>query len=252
MDGFVAMEKEVAVYETLQAEPHSNFARMVATNTTDYLFLERIESLPTAWEAASREERHRWVLQLLAAVSWLEKLGFVNGDLAVRNIGVDRAKNLKLFDFGSVIPRFHWDYTNKIPKDQFNVSTCLHFLLSGVDPLANVHSRAEAVKIRGMLEAGQWKFSEDASILADMIQDGWTGKAKLTTFNELLDEAVRILSLKSEGPACNVPESYYQELGGRCQEWLRSAQRDPLWQTPDEYVSSCREVGHEADLNNWR
>ncbi|EEU37901.1 uncharacterized protein NECHADRAFT_88197 [Fusarium vanettenii 77-13-4] len=249
---FVAMEKEVAVYEALKAEPHPNFAGMLATNKTDYLFLERLEPLQDAWEGASREERHRWVLELLAAVSCLEKLDFVSGDLAVRNIGVDGAKRLKLFDFGSAISQSHWDYANEIPRDRFNLSTCLHFLLSGVDPLANLHSRAEAVKIRGMMEAGQWEISEDASILADMIQDGWTGKVESTTFSELLDEAARILNVKSEGPACDVAGSYYEELEGRCQEWLRSAQRDPLWKTPDEYVLSCREVGHEADLDTWR
>ncbi|KAJ4328911.1 hypothetical protein N0V84_000700 [Fusarium piperis] len=192
MGSFVAMEKEVAVYEALQAEPHPNFARMLATNKTDYLFLERLEPLQTKWKAASQETHHRWVLELLAAVSWLEKLGFVNGDLAVRNIGIDRANNLKIFDFGSAISRSHWDYANEIPRDRFNLSTCIHFLLSGVDPLADVQSRAEAVEIRGMLEAGRWKISEDACLLADIISDGWTGKER------------------------------------------------------------CGQVGHEADLDNWR
>ncbi|RSL40375.1 hypothetical protein CEP54_016137 [Fusarium duplospermum] len=252
MGSFVAMEKEVAVYEALQAEPHPNFARMLATNKTDYLFLERLEPLQTAWRRVSWKQRHIWVMELLAAVSWLEELGFVNGDLAVRNIGVDRANHLKLFDFGSAISRSHWDYANEIPRDRFNLSTCLHFLLSGVDPLADVQSRAEAVKIREMLKAGQWKSSEGASILLDMIQDGWTGKVRSITFSELSDEAVSILNVKCEGQAHNVAEGYYEELEGRCQEWLRSAKRDPLWKTSDEYVSSCREVGHEADLDNWR
>ncbi|KAM0427915.1 hypothetical protein ACHAPT_007375 [Fusarium lateritium] len=252
MGSFVAMEKEVAVYEALQAEPHPNITRMLATNKTDYLFLERLQPLQTVWKEASREQHHRWVLELLAAVSWLEKLGFVNGDLAVRNIGVDKANNLKLFDFGSAISRSHWDYENEIPRDRFNLSTCLHFLLSGVDPLANLHSRAEVTKIRGMLEAGQWSIPGDTCLLADMIQDGWTGKGRSTAFEELLDQAVKILGVPSERSTPGVAEGHYQELESRCQEWLRLAERDPLWKTSDEYISACREVGHEADLDNWR
>lgn len=249
---FVAMEKELAVYEVLQARPHPNITRRLVTNRSDYLFLERLEPLQRVWPDAKRGDRHRWVLELLDAVSWLEKLGVVNGDLAVRNLGVDRANSLKLFDFGSAISRSHPDFPNDVMRDHFNLATCLHFLLSGIDPFADVRSHAEAIKTRAMLEAGHWNIAQGAEVISNIIQDGWTGRTWSMTFNDLFDQVANILEAPSQCSAPTLTESHYRYLQSRCQDWLLHAPRDPLWRDPDEYISACRDVGHEADLDIWR
>ncbi|KAK7398189.1 hypothetical protein QQX98_012437 [Neonectria punicea] len=181
----VAMEQEAAVYEALHNRPHPNFTRKLATNQSDYLFLERLEPLQEAWPNAKQRDRHRWVLELLAAVSYLEKIGFVHGDLAVRNLGVDRSNTLKLFDFGSAIPRSHPDFSHDIVRDHSNLATCLHFLLSGVDPFADAHSHARVTKIRDMLKDGRWRIAEGAEVIADIIRDGWAGRNGSMAFNDL-------------------------------------------------------------------
>jgi serine/threonine-protein kinase RIO1 len=200
---------------------------------------------------ASRADRERWALELLGAVSWLEEMGVVHGDLAVRNLGVDRQNRLKLFDFRSAISRSHPDFRNDVIRDHFDLSTCLHFLLSGVDPFANVRSRQEADKVRGMMESGRWTIGEGAKSLADIIQDGWAGRTSHRTFHDVLQQAVRILGAPIRTPPPS-PEEHYGRLESRCQDWFCLAQRHPSWKPVHEYVAACRMAGHEGDLDVWR
>ncbi|KAJ4292840.1 hypothetical protein N0V88_005498 [Collariella sp. IMI 366227] len=243
---FVAMEKEIAVYDTLAARPHANFPRRITLDVEDTLFLERLEPLQEASLRASRADRESWVLELLSAVSWLEKIGFVHGDLAVRNLGVDRSNRLKLFDFGSSISRSHPDFANEVIRDHFSLATCLHFLLSGIDPFAEVRSRAEAENIRAMMEGGRWKIGEGAEKLADTIQDGWTGRNTHLPFHDILEQATRILSAPSSR------EEHHDRLEVRCRNWLRLAQRNPLWKPVDEYVLACKGVSSLTWSNEER
>ncbi|KJZ78745.1 hypothetical protein HIM_02136 [Hirsutella minnesotensis 3608] len=163
-------------------------------------------------------------LELLAATSWLEKLGFVNGDLVVRNLGVDRAK---LLDFGSVLARFHFDYSNDVRRDHFNLATCLHFLLSGVDPSAHGYSRLGAVKTRSMLESEQRNVATEANSLANIIQDGWGGRAGSRPFEQLHSQVVDIFGTVGQHCTPAQLEAYYQHLELRCREWLGLASGVP-------------------------
>lgn len=246
---FVAMEREMAIYNALQARSHPNFAQMLGPHSPDYLFLERLKPLNQVWSIAGREDHHRWVLELLAATSWLEKLGFVNGDFAVRNLGVDKANTLKVFDFGS---SSRSQFPSDVLKDHFDLATCLHFILSGVDPFSGVHSHAEAVRIRDTLEAGQWTIAEGAEALSDIIQDGWTGRSSSRSFSDLLDHVTAALSTSSPPLDSKPAEKEYHHLQLRCQDWLRHTPRNPLWKKPDEYIAACKDVGHELNLDDWR
>ncbi|EQL01885.1 kinase domain containing protein [Ophiocordyceps sinensis CO18] len=262
LGSLVAMEKELAVYEALRDRPHDNFTRRLASednltrklapDQSEFLLLERLQPLQEAWPDSSLEDRLRWVSELVAAVGWLEKLGFVHGDLAVRNLGIDTTQRLKLFDFGSATPCSHPDYSNDVGRDHFHLATCLHFILSGVDPFDHVSSHAEAVETRSLLESGQWKIAKGAEILADVIQDGWTGRTGSSTFGQLSSLVAEVVGTRDQGSIPALSESHYQHLECRCRDWLRRAERDPLWKAPDEYVLACRGVGHEADLDLWR
>lgn len=254
---FVTRENESTVYNALQQSPHPNFPRSFITDQSDYLFLERLEPLQDAWPNATYTRRCNWALDLLSALSWLEKRGFVHGDLAVRNLGVDvRSQSLKLFDFGSAISCLHLDFSNDINRDHFDLATCLHFILAGVDPFAHVGSRQEATMTRHILETGQWKIAKDAEVIGGIIKDGWAGRHGSIKFSDLFDRvanALRITRQHSRPTSPTMPaEDYYQELQSRCQDWLRNAQRNPLWKDADEYVAACRSVGHRAVLDDWR
>lgn len=58
-------------------------------------------------EITGKEPAHlvkRWLVELCAAASWLESLGYVHGDLRPPNLLLDRQEHLKLADFDCVAP----------------------------------------------------------------------------------------------------------------------------------------------------
>ncbi|KAG7402888.1 hypothetical protein Forpe1208_v016752 [Fusarium oxysporum f. sp. rapae] len=241
------MEKEMAVYDALQVQPHRNFVKRLEPSSINYLFLERLNPLEKVWSAARPMDRNRWVLDLLDAVSWLENLGFINGDLAVRNLGVDKAGTLKVFDFGS---SSHYESENDAIADHFDLATCLHFILSGTDPFAGVQSHADAIQTRDALKDGQWTIAEGAEVIGDIIQDGWTGKTGAKPFTDILNEVTRRLGAAKLSPDSLTESTDYYKLQLRCQDWLRDNPRNPLWKKLDEYLVACKDAGHERDLDD--
>jgi serine/threonine protein kinase len=105
--GFVATEKEVAVYDAVNARPHPSIAQRLNVNSSRCLFLERLKPLDQVWSKSNENTRRRWILELVDGLSWLEQLGFTHGDIAIRNMGVDSSDHLKIFDFGSATPSNH-------------------------------------------------------------------------------------------------------------------------------------------------
>ncbi|KEY73687.1 hypothetical protein S7711_11421 [Stachybotrys chartarum IBT 7711] len=190
---FVCLEKELAVYATLKAHPHPNIAQRLETDLDDCLFLERFTPLETAWPRSTELDRRRWALELLDAVSWLEAHGWADGDLAVRNLGVDGTNRLKVFDFGSAINSSHPDYANDVARDHFDLATCLHYILSGIDPFSTAHSYVEVKEIRIKLMDGHGGIAQGAEVLADIIEGGWTGRNSSTDFSQLFKQASDIL-----------------------------------------------------------
>ncbi|AEO54506.1 hypothetical protein MYCTH_2089137 [Thermothelomyces thermophilus ATCC 42464] len=252
LKSFVSLERELAVYDTLRNNPHLNIARRLETDRSDCLFLERLTPLAAAWPGSNELDRRRWALELLDAVSWLEDCGWAHGDLAVRNLGVDSTKRLKVFDFGSAIPRSHPDYANEVWRDHFDLATCLHFILSGIDPFAGTRSCSEVEKVRSTLTAGRGTIRHGADVLADIIQDGWTGRASSTTFRQLSRRASDALSSRDHGRPREQSESHYRCLESRCRAWLDGVSRNPMWRDIGEYVSACKAVEHEVDMDIWR
>ncbi|KAG5771366.1 hypothetical protein H9Q72_002055 [Fusarium xylarioides] len=244
---FIAMEKEMAVYDALQVQPHRNFAKRLEPSSINYLFLERLIPLEKVWSVARPMDRNRWVLDLLDAVSWLKNLGFINGDLAIRNLGVDRAGTLKVFDFGS--SSFSESEIDVI-ADHFDLATCLHFILSGTDPFAGVQSHSDAIQTRVALKAGQWTIAEGAMVIGDIIQDGWTGRTRAKPFTDILSEVTKRLGATKLSPDSSTESTDYYKLQLRCQDWLRDNPRNPLWKKLDEYLVACKDAGHERDLDD--
>jgi hypothetical protein len=252
LKSFVCLEKELAVYAALNTHPHTNIARRLETGHLDCLFLERLKPLEMVRPHSTELDQRRWALELLHAVSWLERLGWADGDLAVRNLGVDRMNRLKLFDFGSAINKAHPDYANDITRDHFDLATCLNYILSGIDPFATAQSYNDVKAIRKQLTEGRGVVGQGAEVLADIIQSGWTGRRPSARFSQVLEQASYILGPHIPIDLSENPESHYKRLESRCKDWIRKSSRNTHWKNVDEYVWSCKLVGHEADLDTWR
>ncbi|WQF78813.1 Putative protein kinase-like domain superfamily [Colletotrichum destructivum] len=249
---FISLEKELAVYATLKAHPHSNFIRRLETGQSNCLFLERLEPLERAWPRSTKPERRRWALELLDAVSWLEAHGWADGDLAVRNLGVDGNNRLKLFDFGSAVHSSHPDYAIDVVRDPFEMATCLHYILSGIDPLKNLCSYAEVKEVRAQLAGGHEVIGPGAEVLADIIHDGWTGRSSSTSFGQIYKRVSSLFRSIAGATLPEHPESHYQRLESRCRDWLGRASSNAGFQEIEGYLRDCKALGIDADLDVWR
>jgi len=251
--GFVAMERELAVYDAVANRPHINIARRLKVNSSVCLFLERLQPLEDMWASADEMMRHRWIRELVDVMSWLEEeLGFTHGDVAIRNLSVDSANRLKLFDFGSATTIDHYDYAADVKRDHSGLATCLHYILTGADPFANVDSVQEVRQIESQLLAGRGTIGAGAEALAEVIQAGWTGQAASTKFSQVKERVEAIIGAADPETASETSEKHYQRLESRCAEWLKRATLDQRWMNPDDYCAACRAKGYEVEMDIWR
>ncbi|KAH8732286.1 hypothetical protein GQ44DRAFT_697386 [Phaeosphaeriaceae sp. PMI808] len=218
LQSFVAMEKELAVYDAVAQRPHANIAWRLEVGLSTCLFLERLQPLERAWINANETMRYHWVRQLLDAVSWLEKLGYTHGDLAVRNLAVNSSNCLKLLDFGSASPTDHYDYAADTKRDHSGLATCLHFILTGIDLFAKVYSAQEVRQIESQLLGGCDTIEAGAEILADVIQAGWTGQTASTKFSRVKECVEAIIGVADTENASRTSEEHYRRLESRCAE----------------------------------
>ena len=100
------IEAEKAVYRILMAHPHPNILQCIL-HIPEGVFLRRMKT--TLQERLSQpipaRAQEGWVLQLTSAVAWLERLGFVHGDLRPANILLVARDNIQLADFDATVER---------------------------------------------------------------------------------------------------------------------------------------------------
>lgn len=249
---FVAMERERGVYDAVAKRPHANVARRLKADSSTCLFLERLQPLEETWANADEMIRHRWVRELLDVISRLEELGFTHGDMAVRNLAVDSSNHLKLFDFGSATTNEHYDYAADVKRDHSGLATCLHYILTGVDPFRNVNSVQEVRQIESRLLAGRGTIEVGAEILTDVIQAGWTGEAAASKFSQVKERVEAIIGAADPENAPEASDEHYQRLESRCAEWLKRATPDQRWMDPEDYCAACRAKGYKVEMDIWR
>lgn len=190
------LRKEINVYQKLALHPHPNIVRCFYARSATCLFLERaIDPLQLAQAQATKQLRYRWIRQLLSAVVKLKELGYTHGDLTVQNIGINDNDCLKLFDFGNATSKLNVIFQPTLEKDHSGLATCLYFLLSGVDPMANAKDWSEVRCIQRELCEGRYSIVSEALILRGVIMDGWTGAAAFRTFDEIRKIVKKIIDV---------------------------------------------------------
>ncbi|KAG6304611.1 hypothetical protein E4U44_008536 [Claviceps purpurea] len=93
---------EKPTHELLMKHPHPNIVRCILC-VPEGFFMERMEgTLQTRLDqdyAPSNRTKARWITQTASALSWIEGLGFVHGDLRPANILLTADDNIRLADF---------------------------------------------------------------------------------------------------------------------------------------------------------
>ncbi|CAD0109373.1 unnamed protein product [Aureobasidium uvarum] len=170
MDSF---NSERAFYRSLENTGQTNIVE-AAVSTLDYgIVLEYLQPLEGAWQSSSVESRSRWIKQLLRANARIEELGYIHGDLAIRNMGVDKNDNLKLFDFGSVHQHGDEASLRLVERDASRLAKCLHFLMSGKDPLANLPDLQSLRRVECALENGTFEIDILARPIEKILKLCW-------------------------------------------------------------------------------
>ncbi|KAG6202776.1 hypothetical protein E4U50_006084 [Claviceps purpurea] len=153
---------EKSMHELLMKHPHPNIVQCILC-VPEGFFMERMEATLrtrieqySAGHVPSNRTKARWITQIASALSWIEGLGFVHGDLRPANILLTANENIRLADFDTSVkigeeleaasdPFVKLNKGFKTPQagpntEQFALGSCIytirfgHIPLDGVDP----------------------------------------------------------------------------------------------------------------------
>jgi serine/threonine protein kinase len=234
LQSLALFKREKRFYDLLFENPHSNIARRLRSEEFDGFFLECLSPIEEAWSSSMKEMRYRWIQELLSALEWIEGLGYIHGDIAIRNMGVDYNNRLKVFDFGSIMHRDDNGFDEQVLDDHFNLATCIHFLASGTKPLESELKQGKAVVEEGARE------------LKSVIQAGWMKIPRSPSSFSRLQKTVT--NLIGDIAMNGLYSSSGDDLAGlevACHSWLSQAKSEPRWMNEEDYRAAWKGKGYQ-------
>ncbi|CCE32325.1 uncharacterized protein CPUR_06185 [Claviceps purpurea 20.1] len=150
---------EKSTHELLMKHPHPNIVRCILC-VPEGFFMERMEAtLQTRLDqhySPSNRTKARWIMQIASALSWIEGLGFVHGDLRPANILLTANENIRLADFDTSVkigeeleaasePFCKLTDDPELPRagpisEQFALGSCIYTIRFGHIPLDGLDS----------------------------------------------------------------------------------------------------------------
>jgi serine/threonine protein kinase len=233
-------KKESAFYALLAKHPHANLAQRLPSKFSSGIILPRFRSLEQARSLHTNKTHFTWIKQLVNAVAWLEDLGYTHGDFNILNMGIDSQNQLQLFDFGSVMHCDDEGFSEQVLEDHFALATCIHFLASGVDPIAKANSSAEVQQIHSTLKGGYGIVEEAARDFEKVIQAGWTGAvSSFASLRRSIGGIGDSLVNQSDLPEA---QSDVDHL---------TIEEDPRWMNEETYRVAWQAQGYETPEDLW-
>lgn len=185
------VENEKKIYGCLKSHPHPNILRAILC-VPEGIFMPRLEmNLATRLAIpyiADHDTRERWIIQIVSAAAWLEKLGYAHGDLRPANILVDKFDDIRIADFDATVtfgselrvatlPFCKVDKDFETPlagpeTEQFALGSIIYNIRHGFAPLADLELESPAW--RKMFACGEYPSTPDDRY-GDIIQKCWTG-----------------------------------------------------------------------------
>lgn len=247
---FALFKKELQFYDLLATEtPHPNIVRRFPNTREDSILLEHLNPIAEAWSSSTKRIRREWIQQLLDALVWIERLGYLHGDITIRNIGVGHDNQLKLFDFGSIVHYNDEDFDERVLDDHASLATCIHFLASGVDPLAKAQSIGDVRQIRNNLERGTAIVEDTAKELEEVIRAGWMRKPRATFSFLQLQRTIADIFWGSDTSLSSPALKDSPRVESACLDWaFNQSERDIRWMDETNYRAAWEEKGYKVPL----
>ncbi|KAF4481125.1 Sperm motility kinase X [Colletotrichum fructicola Nara gc5] len=190
--GRIANEK--LTHTLLMEHPHANIVRCILCIPEGF-FMERVETTLQARidhrsvpNAPSTHAQIRWITQIASALSWLEELGRVHGDLRPSNILLTADDNVRLADFDASVkigeqllvasePYCKLDKYFKPPNagpisEQFALASCIYTIRFGHIPLSELEAPD---RVRSLINHKYPSTNEDKEF-GCVIMSCWNGQ----------------------------------------------------------------------------
>ena len=237
------VRKESYFYDLLARNPHPNITRRIADNNLHGLILERVRSIEDVWPNATRARRHGWIIQLLDALTCIEHLGYTHGDISIRNIGIDSKNCLQLYDFGSVVGQSDDWFSRQHVEDHSALASAIHFIASGVDPLAQASSLSDLKRIRSQLELGTFNIHDDARDFECILRPAWMKATPTSSFHQVRNRFASIIE-----PNASTSPSYSTRptsFAANTATYAPNLIKDSRWMDEQEYCTAWEAKGYQ-------
>lgn len=250
LQSFALFKRESHFYNLLAGNPHPHIAQSFQSERGQAIFLERLDPVEEVWGRVSRDTRLGWIQQLLSTLSWIEELGYIHGDIAIRNMGIDRGGQLKVYDFGSIVHKDDENFHEHVLDDHFSLANAIHFLASGMDPLAKATSFLEFRRIEDELRQGTAAVEEGARDLEQVIRAGWRRIPRSApSFTKLQKHVAEIFRHNATNSSQRRPKNPSNLEGIFPHSLLSETDRELRWMDEEDYRVAWMAKGYT--LPTW-
>lgn len=224
------IKEDSAVFDIL-AEPENWHPNIVLSflHTSDYIFMERAHE--DLFDHVTKNfpidlcATYRFLRETIYAVSWLEQMGILHGDVRPSNILVNRAGHVKLCDFdnacsfgqyiqvGNDAPYYEQSETGSFgiagaKSEQGAIGCCAYFLSTGTEPQNRSHATSQ-IPVLGAIIHKCWDGQyESVKELGEDMFAGMNGRQQ----SEVCQTS------GNQGSIMNI--EYYEERVAECKEYL--------------------------------
>ena len=248
------IEREKSVYKVLMQNQHRNIVRAILC-VSEGIFLQRLECTLQArldghaYSSISLNRQYQWIQQLASAMEWLERLGYVHGDLRPANILLDARDALKVGDFDSTVKlgeqllvttapfcKLKADYEAPLAgpvSEQYAVGSCIYNIRTGHEPFHDIDG---PVMVRKLMN-NEFPSTLNDEIFGDIVIRCWRGSYQsiseleqvilthIRDFCEQQRDATGVFIIQDCSKGADPTD---QALVFECEAFLRQQRRRPV------------------------